>query len=628
MKNYTIKTPHAAVLIWNYVDRVGTPTGDYNSTGVEDLDSVEKEPVPVIVSTLSCVSIQTQKTKGRPDGAFNLVLAPFKNWTETLTAGSWCVLLMSNEPITEKDLKKADKNKVKMLGRIETVRCETKVGPDGARRTLYYVSGVDWGSVFNSQLYIDNLIKGENDQNNNQGDVLAIAVRRALFSDGGSPQSFIVRQNLKSLIAIMGKQIDAPDINRLRSTVYEFVLPKAVASYFDFRDYDGSKINDKTSLNRVLSLVTGPLKGQDQYDSSPEAAEAEGFIDPFSLQGTHTLWQILQENSNPAMNEMLCEMRWNRGDSGVQFALFNRIKPFAYRGFNKKASGGIKSFFQLLKTHELPAVEVISINAGTNWRDKINFIEIKPQFQDFAVISNWYKQKSQVFDPVSFKREGFRPMIVDTKQFPRRPAKQSFNPGKETTLPPEFSTKTSTTSANSTPVSETPTGAAAKELNTSTVQKVERTFGEGIDWNQLENWAFLMREWYFDTHRMLNGTIELHGINEYIAVGDNVRFDAGLINPTPNINSATVNVGQNRFILGHVETVSHSFTVGQDGARAYRTTINFVRGIVVDKNNSVFGEGALDQDVTAVSQAKDRNTTNTVSTSVPEDPDPQHVRGD
>lgn len=655
MNNYTIKTPHAAVLIWNYVDRVAAPKrgSTFDATGIseENLDRVEGDGVvPVIVSTLSCISIQTQKTKGRPDGAFNLVLAPFKNWTETLTAGSWCVLLMSNEPITEKDLKKADRNKVKMLGRIETVRCETKVGADGARQTLYYVSGIDWGNIFNSQLYIDNLIKGANDEGNNQGDVMAIAIRRKLFSDGGSPQSFIVRQNLQSIIDIMGKKVDAPDITRLANAVYEFTLPKMVSSYFDFRvveNKSGRRIvpKKKTSLNNVLSLITGPLKGPDQYDITDGAAEAMGFIDPFSLQGTHTLWQVLQENSNPAMNEMICEMRWNNkedntangyrsanADNTIQFTLFNRIKPFAYKGWSQGVSGGLTSYFQYVKTHEIPSIEVVSINAGTNWRDKINFIEIKPQFQDFKVVENWYKQKSQVFDPISFKREGFRPLIVDTKQFPKKTGKELFTPikakvpdavqgilDKSKASPTQNSTVASSTA--------TPKIDEAKKANASLKEKETKLFGDAIDWNQLRNWALLMREWYFDTHRMLNGTIEIHGSTKYIAVGDNIRFDAGLINPTPNINNETKNNGANQFILAHVETVSHSFSVNAEGARSYRTTINFVRGIVVNENNLIYGEGALDQDATKVSQASDRNTKNTVSTSVPEDPDPKHVKG-
>lgn len=585
MSKHVVKTPHAAVLIWNYNDRVGVPNGDFESSGVkpENLTKIEKDVVPVIVSTLSCVSIQTQKSKGRPDGSFNLVLAPYKNWTSTLTAGSWCCLLMSNEPITENDLKSADKNKVKMFGRIESVRCETKVDADGARQTLYYVTGTDWGDIFNSILYVDNLIKGPNDKGNNQGDVMALALRSLLFGDNGSPKAHYVNQLLTSILEIMGHSLEgytakSTDVGRLAGSIYEFILPDDIIKYFDFRDVVGNKISGK-SINNFIKLLSGSLIGQDKYADSNES---QGFIDPFSLQGTHSFWQILLENSNPALNEMLCDFKWH-DKGGVSFVLYNRIKPFSYKDFNSKSysNTSFKSYFQLVKTNIIEDVEVISVNAGTNWRDKINFIEIKPNFSEFKVVSNWQKQKSQVFDPQAFKREGFRAMIIDTKQFP------SVNSGQVSTVD-----------------------------------------SYGIDWSKLEVWAKIMREWYFGTHRMLNGTITIHGTTPYIGVGENIRFDAGLLNPTPNINKGTILKKKNQFILAHIETVQHSFTVDDGGARSYRTTIQFVRGMVVNGNNEPVGEGILDQDATAVDQHADRNQLNTISTSdINNDPDPQKAKG-
>jgi hypothetical protein len=580
MSGFSVKTPHAAVLVWNYIDRISSPTGGPFSSGVKNLNGTEGAP-PTIISTLSCISIQTNKNKGQPDGSFNIVLAPYKNWTSTLTAGSWCVILMSNEPITEQDLKKANKNHVKMLGRIETVRCETTVNDEGARQTLYYVSGVDWGHVFNSVLYIDNLIASESSPQDQRNDV-AVALRNALFGEKGSPKSFFVHQNLSSILNVMGTNLAGftkvqGDVGRLAKTIYEFQIPDELAKFFTFKNARNETISAK-SINKLIALVVGSLVGPDAYEPSREAV---GFLDPFSLQGTHSLWQILLENSNPALNEMLTDMRWN-DDNSVQLAMYNRIRPFSFKDFRPTSGasgGGIKSYFQNVKTHKIDTNDVISVNAGTNWRDKFNFIEIKPQFQEFQVIANWYKQKAQVFDAEAFKREGFRPLIFDTKQFPS---------GKEK-------------------------GGLPNDI--------------GVDWTQLEVWAKLLRDWYFNTHRMLNGTLTMHGTTEYIGVGNNIRFEASLINPTPNINVATRTKGKNEFILAHVESVNHSFTVNTDGSRTYRTTIQFVRGIVVNENNIHIGEGMLDQDVTKLSNADDRNVNNVFSTSDKSDPDPQKIRG-
>ena len=578
--NFKIKTPHAAVLVWNYNDRVDAPTDEaFNATGVKDLLGIEKSTLPVIISTLSCVSIQTSKSKSSPEGTFNIVLAPYKNWNSTLTEGSWIAILMSNEPIQEKDLKKANKDQVKMLGRIESIRCETQMQDDATRKTLYYVSGVDWGSVFNSILYIDNLISAPNDPQN-QGNLAAIAIRNALFGTTGVPKSFAVRQNLANILDIMGKNLGGytkvgDTIGRLSNSIYEFQMPPEVANFFNFIDAQGNRIN-ATTINKIVALITGSLVDYDDYQDSEESV---GFIDSFSLQGTHSLWQVLIENSNPALNEMFTDMSWF-DDNTVQLRLHNRIRPFAYKGFTPAAanSESLKSYFQFIQVHNLEDNEVISINAGTNWRDKFNFIEIKPQFQEFAVVANWYKQKSQVFDPIAFEREGFRPLILDTKQFPS---------GGKSSLPNDV----------------------------------------GIDWNQLEVWAKLCREWYFGTHKLLNGTIILHGSTEYISVGNNIRFDAGLINPTPNINFASNSKNKNHYILAHVENVAHTFSVSPEGARQYRTTIQFVRGIITYENGTPVGQGSLDKFTPSLTQAQEKNTTNVNSTSDASDPDPQKVRG-
>jgi hypothetical protein len=364
----TVKTPHAAVLVWNYEDRVGVPTGGYDDSGISKGNILKTESgdslPPVIVSTLSCVSIQTNKSKSQPDGHFQLVLAPFKNWVSTLTTGSWCAILMSNEPIQEKDLKKANKKHVKMLGRIESVRCETNVDETGARRTLYYVTGTDWGYIFNSILYIDNLIAGPNDPKS-QGNSAAVAIRDALFGNKGTPQSFSVAQNLTNILDVMGKNLggftkSGEEIGRLTKTIYQFSIPAAVRKYFDFRSASGAPTT-ATSINKIVTLTTGSLIGSNRYK---DYRESVGFIDPFTLQGTHTLWQTLLENSNPALNEMFCDFDWSDSDNGLQLKLYNRIKPFSYLGFKPQtgASGKLKSYFQYIKTHNIKTDEVISVN--------------------------------------------------------------------------------------------------------------------------------------------------------------------------------------------------------------------------------------------------------------------------
>lgn len=569
-KNFKITTPHAAVIVWNYDDKGGLQP--FTSSSVNNVQQT-------IISTLSCVSISTQKSKSNPQGGFTLVLAPYKDWISTITPGSWCTLLMSQEPITADDILKADKNKVKMIGKIDSVRVDTSMGEDGARRTTYVVTGVDWGYIFNNIIYIDNFIGAANEPNT-LGTGTSIAIQNILFGNDGIPKSNGTPSNLRSLINIFGKTLggitsQGADINVLANAIYNFLIPQEMIDYFDFIGPDGQPTSSQ-KINDILTLVTGSLSADDTYNG---AVESIGFIDPYSLQGQHTFWQVLQENSNPVLNEMITDLRWN-DDSSLTLALYNRIKPFSFSSFDpdSEQANGLKSFFQYLKTVEIDDIDVISINAGTNWNDKYNFVEIKPQFQSFAVFANWYKQKSQKFDSTAFSREGFRPLILDTKQFPGRPGQTQLT-------------------------------------------------SDAVNWDALTSWTGLLAEWYFNTHRMLNGSMTIIGQNNYIGVGDNIRINADLISPTPNLKAQSLVDGTNSYMLAHVESVANSFTVSPDGSRQFITTIQFVRGILVYENGQPVDGGALDRDASSIQDFEEKNTQNVISTSDNSDPDPIKVRG-
>ena len=143
--------------------------------------------------------------------------------------------------------------------------------------------------------------------------------------------------------------------------------------------------------------------------------------------------------------------------------------------------------------------------------------------------------------------------------------------------------------------------------------------------DDLQAWCYALREWYFDTHRLLNGTLTMTGTTEYIAVGDNIKFDAGVLNPTHNMNKKMLKEKES-YVLAHVENISHSFQVSQDGARQYQTTIQFVRGVIVNGDNVAVGDAAIDKFATstgkdAMTYNETRNTVNTVNTSTELDPD-------
>lgn len=605
------KRPHAAVLVWNYLERLGINQSS-------DVNAVE----PVIISTVSLMSVSTNKSKSNPVGRFELRLAPTKNWVSTLTPGSWLCILMSQTPITENDLPGkgfASPDKVKMIGKIESVRAQVNVNQEtGARQTTYAVTGIDWGYIFENKVYIDPFL---DPSNNLVGSATYLEIFKLMKGKEAVPSILPVDRLIRGVFNIIGKPLSqgfeqqGEEINRIAKATYSFKIPKSMVRYL--RLAKGGERTTSDNLADLVNFYNGKLT---RFDNPADAStvnpytptnESSGYIDPLSLKGTNSLWQVMTDNSNPVINEMLTDMRWG-SDGNLSLALYNRVKPFVFKkssisqnrltrniqesisaaenasqpieGANKVRDEvkRIVSEYKNIRRTKIPLEDVVRLDVGTNWRDKYNFVEIKPSFQDFDVLGTWVKTVAQSADTAAFAREGFRPLIMSTKQFP------------------------------------------TASVNTDAKSKNKLV----ADLSYLAGWKELLKIWHFDTHKMLNGTVEFSGQSNYIQVGDNIMFSVRALGITPNI---TVGTDQRKakevYILAHVENINHNFSVSQDGARTFMTSVQFVRGIVVNENGETLGEGTLDSNVRQAPPAKDLNSVNTFGTSGPADPDPQKLKG-
>lgn len=552
-----IRTPHAAVIVWNYDDRINTKglTSSFNKVN------------EVIISTVSLVSVTTDKSKGDPVGSFNFTLAPTRNWVATLTPGSWCAILMSNEPFDASSFKNAKPNQVKMFGRIETVRVNVSVDDDATRSTTFVVSGQDWGSIFRNLIYSDPVVQDPSDNTGVQSNAFYQQWVQNVFNDNNDTLISGVPNNLQTVLSILGGAFKLPETGRLAKATHEITLPQELSTYFGFLDPEGNAISS-LKFTDLLALIWGPLTDEDVYDNSDVKQTGTSAINPFTLQGQHTMWDVLQEHSNIALNEMFLEMFWSAPNKGPQLLLYNRIKPFSFTDdpASSNIDTGMRSKFQYIPAHQLDDEAVVSVSAGTNWHDKYNFVEIRPDTGEPSFFDVLTKPKNQVSQGTNsgsdiFDREGFRPIIFSIKALP-------YNQDSTTAAP---------------------------------------------DLDAINRWVNLVQEWYFESHRLLNGQVILHGSSEYIPVGDNIMFDAGLIGVTHNYNSGSV--GKEKiYVLGHVESVQNNFTVNNDGSRSFHTTIHFVRGILVDEDKGLIGEGTIDTLSSALSKSDSVNGKTTYAT--------------
>jgi hypothetical protein len=543
------RTPTAAIVIYSYSDRGGS----------SNILSIKDE---MIIATKSIVSISTQKTKASPAGSFVVELAPTRNWIATISPGSWIEIHMSPDYMKPEDIYKSSSKTLKMIGRIDSVRMNMSVDQQsGARRTVYTLEGKDWGQIFESMLYIDPYITNSLDDPFYK--VIKLLSASEIF-DKATPISRVFSPSvlIKSIIRAWGskQQIEpgVSDISRW-APLSQFVLPLALAAKIDktIPSYNLAD-NIKYKFGRLSFLSK-----KESYEDSE--VEATGVINPNSLVGVHNIWQILTEHSAHVVNEMFCDMRWE-GDK-PQLSLFKRPRPFwlsATPPINPDARKITSPFFNLKRT-EIPKDLIISIDAGDNWRDLVNFIEVMPDYSVVATPDDvtkaltgaWVKKDAAVYDNTgrSFARNGLKPLMFST-----------------TFMPPNE---------------------------------------EGVgDPGRLTNWLPVLKHWYFDAHKMLNGSISFMGLGDYIGVGENISVDASVLGMTNFVkNQANITLGSSATVLNvqlvaHIESVSHKFYYAENGSRSYTSNIGFVRGVFSDPSCSILTDTqsfGIDTDANALS---------------------------
>lgn len=626
------------VFIYNYRDRMG----DANSGDNIPPFAVDQ----IILNTTSLINVTTSKSKSSPAGSFEFRLAPTKNWVTAITPGSWCIILMSNSAINDKAKYgggRVDEKSFKMLGRIESVRAAINVNQaTGARETQFVVQGADWGTVFDSRFYVDPLnrsgdenpvgtaerfgfeeylrkaaayesVKTGDDANKSspsttktagkqQADTEAFlgtggnsSVNQATSSDAGNSvkETKIILPSaadaVEAILKLWGRSDPATsavsnETGLLSKSQQQFRIPQKAAEYMQFKDNAGRV---SPVISQVLHQITGKLKGTDNYDNVDKSS---GIINFDTILGDNTIWQVLSDNNNGPINEMFPEIRFENGRA--KLALYNRVRPFTVNSTtgvladNKEVgdSGGAKSAevakdflseFTKVRKKRLDLDDIISVNYGTNWRDKYNFIEVNIDRSLYReTFAKDIKLDSQFKDADSIGRDGLQSMMA------------SF--------------------------AYVPTKAGVQDPLSSFAYK------------------YALKEWYFNTHKMLNGNIQLIGQDQYIQVGDNIIFPAEGFGPAKNISAAQKASRRFTYILAHVESITHTAQVDPNGARSFVTNINFVRGLISDVNGKIVtapgNAGAVDQDAAKVTPTVEKNK-GTFGTSAPNDPDRQKLRG-
>lgn len=553
----SVKTnPTAGLVIYNYKDRGGA---NYISSQTTDKYYI----------TGSIISISTSKSKVNPAGTFEIKLAPTKNWISLISVGSWLEIHMSPQVITRDNLDESSKKTLKMIGVIDSVRTNVSVNQStGARQTEYILIGRDWGAALESYLYIDSAVVTRED------DALSLALKvgyKSFFGDVKN-EKFIQKWSTLSLINkiinVWGVEPALATLSAIDNTVRfapiaEFVLPDGLSEKID----NGGK----KSLASSIDVVSGRLSGYNKYTQSE--VESIGFIDVQRLIGTNTVWQLLSVHCNNIVNELVADLNWKDGSDKPIFTLYKRIKPFwlpdqKAKKDKNESDPDPKIISSFLNVKKIPIKKelVLSLNAGDNTRDIINFIELTaslppgifPSESQRIGVSASIKYKGAVYDPASFARHGIKPLFLSTNFFP-----------------------------------------------------VDRK--NVVDFKLVLSWLPVFKKWFFDCHKMLNGTISIIGKSDYIAVGDNILIDSEVFGDLNYINGQLGGSPSDFKVLAHVESVSHTFSYIDNRSRNFITNITFTRGIITNSDGTEQIDSdsfAIDTKSTSMSLSSRANKTN------------------
>jgi hypothetical protein len=507
-----VVNPTAGIVVYSYLDRGG-------SKNIQD----HRQQTETILITKSIVSISTLKSKSKPAGTFEVRLAPTKNWVAILSPGSWIEIHMSPKVMTEDDLNAASQKTLKMIGTIDSVRLDVNVDQaTGARYTYYTLIGRDWGSVFESYLYIDPTV--ESSEDSPLKNAVMLGLKKMKGNDTALNAPHTTTKLISNILSAFGNTaILAITSNSLLSQYQSFAsytLPVALT-----QKLLGAGYTTPVSLAANIKYVAGKLNGYDTYSDSPEA---QGPFDSESFIGMNTVWQLMMAHCNSILNELVTDLRWEGEDKRApSLVLYKRIRPFNFHSSNEPYSS---SFFNVRRT-DIDKNDVVSINAGNNTLDIVNFVQVLPDFSFYTIdnqdtlgaIAN--AKKAAKYDPLSFARVGFKPLTYSTR----------FGP---------------------------------IGLNGST------------NWSSIGQWSNVLAKWYFDSHKMLNGTITIVGQDEFIGVGENIAIDSSVLGQT----SFVANSSNTKF-LAHVESIGHRFFYTDNGSRSFVTTISFIRGVISDSNS-------------------------------------------
>lgn len=488
-----------------------------------------KNPMVVIND---CVSVSVNMSKASHTHQASLMLRPSEvNYETAIAPGDFFFVNILNDEKKAEEVaqRAATGNKpinlfddgFKGLYKVQSVRRVLAIDPGvGTRRVLYQVQGFSFTELNNTIYFNPNVIS--------QGERATAQLFITQISD-------LWRQRLGDT-----NQANVQDTVR---TLFEFTLGQGVSRQGRYFKGILQSPNVHFLMPTLVSTLLGVNRGKaakdiynlllgvQQYGEGARTPELgfnpanltranNVFSTKVKCQGNSLLkaeywnqvtsWNILNQYVNAPINELFTALRVDP-DGYVMPTVVMRQIPFSSDKYK-----GVSTKFMNLPRWRVAAELLRDINLGRDETLRVNYVQVFGVVSQMGSpevgISRQIESKNYVYDIKDVQRSGLKPYIITSNFDFLGPQSKSY---------------------------------------------------------QAIQWARLLGDILIGGQLRMSGSITVTGIEEPIAVGDNLELDN---------------------VVYHIESVAHTATLGPNGNRNFSTTVQLSHGMDVrsDKNTKVF----------------------------------------
>lgn len=498
------------------------------------------------------IDIQIGESKSNITGSLNVTLmAGDINYATAFHPGDYIIVnLLNDEKKAMEVYNRASdglpinryEDGFKGLYKIQKIRRQIVTDPSSGKKTYQFMLHAFSFTELNSVIYFNPTAAAALGGN----EKLFLTRFSDFWSGIVTSDSNVQSLHMKLTKALLGSGLNKSDFTISESQNAEFIVPPSVSALMN-------RGNGKKTITDIYNFIYGVWKANgastETNPNSDNIKPGVGFnpnIKAFKsdknffvvsggnaaqLKGYNTvqvedfnqkkIWSIMQTYSNSAINESYTANRVGI-DGNVYPSIIVRQKPFnsVHFGSSDRKVNGKKNApidYSHTKFLEIPRWKIspsliYGIDLGKDDIGRINFVQLYGRsLSVVADVNQAYQAFNIFFDQEDIKRHGMRPAVI-TSNF------------------------------------DYPQSTSLSDL-------------------QAKSWSWLLFDMLNGMHLRESGTISCYGIEEPIAVGDNIEFDNAVY---------------------HIEGISHKMSMDvASGIKSFRTQLTVSFGTGLDSNRNI-----------------------------------------